>query len=84
MQEMIGGKITASGIESAGKVVTVGAGFGTAGADWVGWINANGVFLGITVAVLSYLTTTAISIWWRCRMLRIAEKRGLPVSAGDE
>lgn len=84
MQEMIAGKITASGIETVGKVVTVGAGFGTAGADWVGWINANGVFLGIAVAVLSYLTTTAISIWWRCRMLRIAEKRGLPVSAGDE
>lgn len=74
----------ASNIETTGKALSFGAAVGTSGGKLLGWINANGVALGLLVALLSWWTTAAISIWYKRRKLRILERTGIDTDGDDE
>ena len=41
------------------------------------WITANQAFVMFIVAILGYVTNSIISIWYRRRLLKIAEKDGV-------
>lgn len=69
-------------IETASKTITYTASIGGSVGTMLDWITANQALAMFFVAIAGYLTNILISIWYKRRLLVIAEKEG--VRGADE
>lgn len=71
-------------IERASVAIPTALGLGSAFGQWWDWLGQNAAAIGVVMAVATFLVGTYINIWYKCRLLRIAETKGLHIDGRED